>query len=125
MTSMRVTTAPLGNASMGQAKTTAPGAGVALVTSLPPAGKGLYLIEVVAYLSGAGTPAAGDNQNIEFRFGGTTLASLPLVPAIHVPTTWRTYFTSDGATNFSINATGAGTANVVYNVAFTATKVTE
>ena len=124
MTSMRVTTAPLGNASMGSAKVTAPGAGAALVTSLPPTGKGLYRIQVVAYLSGA-APAAGDNQNIEFRFGATTLASIPLVPAQNVPTVWETHFASDGVSNFSINATGAGTASVVYNVAFTATKVAE
>lgn len=124
MTSMRVTTAPLGNASMGSAKVTAPGAGAALVTSLPPTGKGLYRIQVVAYLSGA-APAAADNQNIEFRFGATTLASLPLVPAANVPTVWETYFASDGATNFSVNATAAATAGVIYNVVFTATKVSE
>lgn len=124
MTSMRVTTAPLGNASMGSAKVTAPTLGQALVTSLPPTGKGLYRITVVAYLSGA-APAAIDNANIEFRFGGTTLAAIPLVPAINVPTAWETYFTSDGATSFSVNATAAGTAGVIYTVVFTATKVSE
>jgi hypothetical protein len=125
MPEMKVFTGPLANASMGSSATTAPAAGAALVTSLPPSGKGLYAIEVVAYLSGTGTPAAGDNKNIEFRFGGTTLSSIPLVPAVNVPVTWRTAFQSDGATNFSINATGAGTANVTYNVFLTATKVGE
>lgn len=125
MTSMRVTTAPLANASMGSAKAvTAPTAGQALVTSLPAAGKGLYRIQVVAYLSGA-APAAADCGNIEFRFGGTALSSIPLVPAINVPTTWEAYFTSDGATNFSVNATAGATAGVIYSVFFTAAKVAE
>jgi hypothetical protein len=123
MPEMKAFTGPLANASMGSAKATvAPGAGAALVTSLPPSGKGLYNIEVIAYLS-AGTPAAADNGNLEFRFGGTALSSIPLVPALNVPTVWRTCFTSDGATNFSVNATGAGTGGVAYNVFFTATKV--
>lgn len=124
MPEMKVFSGPLSSASMGSAKVTAPTAGQALVTSLPPSGKGLYRIQVVAYLSGA-APAAADNQNIEFRFGGTTLASIPLVPAQNVPTVWETCFTSDGTTNFSVNATGAGTASVVYNVFFTATKVND
>jgi hypothetical protein len=121
---MQVFTGPLSNASMGTtgAGVTAPGAGAALVTSLPPSGKGLYAIEVVAYLSGA-APAAADDANIEFRFGATALSRIPLVPALNVPTCWHTAFTSDGATNFSINATGAATAGVIYNVFFTATKV--
>lgn len=124
MPEMQVFTGALANASMGStnAGVTAPGAGAALVTSLPPSGKGLYAIEVVAYLTGA-APAAADNANIEFRFGGTTLSRIPLVPALNVPTTWRTVFQSDGTTNFSINATGAATAGVIYNVSFTATKV--
>ncbi len=124
MPEMQVFTGPLANASMGStgAGVTAPGAAAALVTILPPSGKGLYAIEVVAYLSGA-APAAADNANIEFRFGGTTLSRIPLVPALSVPTTWRTAFTSDGVTNFSINATGAATAGVIYNVSITATKV--
>lgn len=125
MTSMRVTTAPLANASMGAAKAvTAPTAGQALVTSLPPSGKGLYRVQVWAYLSGA-APAAADNGNIEFRFGATVLSSIPLVPAINVPTVWETYFTSDGATNFSVNATAGATAGVIYSVFFIATKVDE
>lgn len=123
MPEMKVFTGPLANASMGSAKAvSAPTAGQALVTSLPPSGKGLYRIVVVAYLS-AGTPAAADAGNLEFRFGGTALSSIPLIPALNVPTTWETVFASDGATNFSINATGAGTAGVAYNVFFTATKV--
>lgn len=123
MPEMKVFTGPLANASMGSAKSaTSVTAGQALVTSLPPSGKGLYRIVVVAYLS-AGTPAAADAGNLEFRFGGTALSSIPLVPALNVPTTWETVFSSDGATNFSVNATGAGTASVAYNVFFTATKV--
>lgn len=123
MPEMKVFTGPLANASMGSAKATvAPTAGQALVTSLPPSGKGLYRIQVVAYLS-AGTPAAADAGNLEFRFGGTALSSIPLIPALNVPTTWETVFTSDGATNFSINATAAATGGVAYNVFFTATKV--
>jgi len=124
MPEMQVFTGPLANASMGStgAGVTAPGAGAALVTSLPPSGKGLYQIDVVAYLSGA-APAAADNSNIEFRFGGTSLSRIPLVPAQNVVTAWRTFFASDGATNFSVNAVGAATASVVYNVFFTATKV--
>jgi hypothetical protein len=123
MPEMKVFTGPLANASMGSAKAVvAPTAGQALVTSLPPSGKGLYNIEVVAYLS-AGTPAAADAGNLEFRFGGTALSSIPLVPALNVPTTWKTCFSSDGATNFSVNATGAATAGVSYNVFFVATKV--
>jgi hypothetical protein len=123
MPEMKVYTGPLANASMGSAKAvTAPAAGQALVTSLPPSGKGLYTIKVVAYLS-AGTPTAADSGNLEFRFGGTALSSIPLIPALNVPTTWETVFSSDGATNFSINATSAATTGVVYNVFFTATKV--
>lgn len=124
MPELQVFTGPLATASMGStgAGATAPTAGQALVTSLPPSGKGLYQIDVVAYLSGA-APAAADNANIEFRFGGTVLSRIPLVPAANVPTVWRTFFTSDGTTNFSVNATGAGTAAVVYNAFLTATKV--
>ncbi len=124
MPELQAFTGPLATASMGStgAGNTAPGANAALVTSLPPSGKGLYQIDVVAYLSGA-APAAADNANIEFRFGGTTLSRIPLVPALGVVTVWRTFFTSDGVTNFSVNATGAATAGVVYNVFFTATKV--
>lgn len=124
MPEMQVFTGPLANASMGStgAGVTAPAAGAALVTSLPPSGKGLYQIDVVAYLSGA-APAAADNANIEFRFGGTSLSRIPLVPAQNVVTSWRTFFSSDGATNFSVNAVGNATASVVYNVSFTATKV--
>lgn len=123
MPEMQVFTGPLATASMGSVKASSgPTAGTALVTSLPPSGKGLYLIEVYAYLSG-GTPAAADNANLEFRFGGTALSSIPLAPALNVLTTWRTYFTSDGATNFSVNATGNATAAVLYNVFLTATKV--
>lgn len=124
MPEMQVFTGALGNASMGStgAGVTAPTAGTALVTSLPPSGKGLYQIDVVAYLS-ATAPAAADNANIEFRFGATVLSRIPLAPALNVPTVWRTYFTSDGATNFSVNATGNATAAVVYNVFLTATKV--
>lgn len=124
MPEMKVFSGPLANASMTSAKATAPTAGQALVTSLPPSGKGLYQIKVVAYLSGA-APAAADNQNLEFRFGATTLASIPLVPAQNVPAVWETYFSSDGTTNFSVNATGNATASVVYNVFFTAAKVGE
>jgi hypothetical protein len=122
MPEMKVYTGPLANASMGSAKAiVAPTAGQALVTSLPPSGRGLYRIQVVAYLS-AGTPAAADAGNLEFRFGGTALSSIPLVPALNVPVSWETYFTSDGQTNFSVNATGAGTGGVAYSVFFTATK---
>lgn len=124
MPEMQVFNGPLANASMGSTVggVTAPVAGAALVTALPPSGKGLYQIDVVAYLS-ATAPAAADNANIEFRFGGTTLSRIPLVPAQNVPTVWRTFFTSDGTTNFSVNATGNATAAVVYNVFLTATKV--
>ena len=122
MPEMQVFTGPLANASMGSGNPSAPTAGTAIVTSLPPSGKGLYLIEVTAFLSGA-APAAADANNIEFRFGGTTLSKIPLVPAQNVPTTWRTYFSSDGTTNFSVNATGNGTTSVVYYVVLTATKV--
>jgi len=123
MPELQVFSGPLANASMGSVKASvAPGAGAALVTSLPPSGKGLYRIDVWAYLS-AGTPAAADNGNLEFRFGGTALSSIPLIPALNVPTMWSTYFTSDGATNFSVNATGAATAGVAYNVFLVATKV--
>lgn len=124
MPEMQVFTGALANASMGStgAGVTAPGAGAALVTSLPPSGKGLYTIKVVAYLS-AGTPAAADNANIEFRFGGTVLSRIPLAPALNVPTVWETAFTSDGSTNFSVNATAAATGGVTYNVFLTATKV--
>ena len=123
MPEMQVYTGPLANASMGSNAVTAPTEGQALVTSLPPSGEGLYRIHVTAYLSGAGTPAAGDNQNLEFRFGATALSQIPLIPAIHIVTEWETFFTSDGSTNFSVNATAAGTTGVTYNVFFTAVKV--
>lgn len=124
MPELQVYTGPQANASMGSSGggVTAPGAGAALVTILPPSGKGFYAIEVFAYLS-AGTPAAADNANIEFRFGGTTLSRIPLFPALNLLSQWRTTFTSDGVTNFSVNATGAGTGGVTYNVFMTATKL--
>lgn len=124
MPEMQVFTGPLANASMGStgAGVTAPTAGAALVTVLPPSGKGLYAIEVTAYLSGA-APAAADNANIEFRFGASVLSRIPLIPAQNVQTKWTTTFSSDGTTNFTVNATGNATASVVYNVSLVATKV--
>lgn len=115
---------PVANASMGTsgAGVTAPTAGQALATILPPAGKGIYAIKVSAYLS-AGTPAAADNANIEFRFGGTTLSRIPLFPALNLLSTWETTFTSDAATNFTVNATANATGGVIYNVFMTATKL--
>lgn len=122
MPELQVYSGPLANASMASASPTAPTTGAQIVASLPGSGKGLYQIDVTAYLSGA-APAAADNKNIEFRFGGTTLSSIPLAPAQNVVTTWRTFFQSDGITNFSVNATGNGTASVVYNVFMVCTKV--
>lgn len=124
MPELQVFTGALANASMADsgAGVAAPGAGAALATSLPPSGKGLYQIEVWAWLS-AGTPAAADNCNLQFKFGTTALSRVPLAPALNVLTQWRTAFTSDGSTNFTVNAVGAATAGVTYNVVLVATKV--
>lgn len=121
MAEMRVSVSPRNNSTMATGTVAAPGVGAALVTALPAAGPGLYEIHMTAWLS-AGAPAAADNKNLEFRFGATPLLSLPVIPALNVPTTTRVFFSSDGTTNFSVNATGAGTAGVTYNVTFVATK---
>lgn len=124
MPELQVYSGTTANASMADSGTgsAAPGAGAALATSLPPSGKGLYQIKVWAWLS-AGTPAAADNCNLQFKFGSTGLSRIPLVPALNVLTMWETTYASDGVTNFTVNTVGAATAGVTYNVVMAATKI--
>lgn len=102
----------------------APGAGAAIATiaagNLP---AGLYDFEVRAVLD-TGAPVAADINNMEFREGATVVTSLQVLPVITAYSPSRKIRRlMDGATNVSVNATGAATAGVAYTAEIIATRV--
>lgn len=112
---------PKANSAFAAGTVLAPTAGQQILISLP-SGSGLFHIQVTAWYS-SGSPLAADNRNMEFRFGASPLASLAVVPALNIPVTNTLYFTGDGSTPMSVNATGAGTAGVTYNATLVATRI--
>lgn len=121
MADMRVSVAPKNNSTFANGTVAAPTLGQVVLTALPVAGPGLYEVRITTWLS-AGTPAPADNKNLEFRFGATVLTALPVIPALNTPVIAIMYFSSDGTTAFTVNATAAATAGVTYNATLVATK---
>lgn len=102
---------------------TAPGANAAIATiAAPPAG--YYKISAEVSMD-AGAPAAGDRDNMELRAGVTVLKKIIINPVVSPAIGFITEFyrTLDGSTALTINATGAGTASVVYRASLTATRI--
>lgn len=102
-----------------QNNVTAPVAGAAIV-SISGVTPGFYRVVAAVYLTGAG-PAAGDADNARLQVpaadgGQQNGPTLPVVPAQNVVPPFfeigRFYIGTNGTV--SINAIGAGTANVVY-----------
>lgn len=95
---------------------TAPGAGVAIATINNP-GEGIYEVEVEAYYA-AGAPAAAEDSNLELRSGSQVIGRIPMVRAINVigSKTFRYVDVTSSTNDLTVNATGAGTGGVVYNV---------
>ena len=121
---MQGVTGPIGETGFGQGSVSGPGANTLIATHQPPAdaaGK-LHQIECVVWFS-AGAPAAADNFNVGFRFGGTTISPIPITPVLNSPVKSVFYFKAAAGTQFGIYSIGAGTAGVTYNAFITATKV--
>lgn len=118
------TSGPNAESGFGIGGVVAPAAGATIATHQPPAGNAGKLHKITATVWFTETaPAAADNANMAFKFGGTTISALPAIPVMHVPVTVEFYFNAAAGTPFSIIAVGAGTAAVKYNAFITATKV--
>lgn len=109
---------PLPGSVTAQNNVTAPAADAAIV-SISGVPAGFYRVVAAVYLTGA-APAAGDADNARLQVpaaggGQQNGPTLPVVPAQDVvpPTFEIGRFRIDNGT-VSINAIGAGTANVVY-----------
>jgi len=99
----------------------APAANAPIATLTTPAA-GSY--EVRAYCSVSGNnPAVGDLNNFELRKGATPVASPLAQGAGQHAETLIGRVDLDGATNLSINVTGAGTASIEYGALLVATRV--
>lgn len=118
------TSGPNAESGFGIGGVAAPAAGATIATHQPPAGNAGKLHRITATIWFSETaPAAADNANMAFKFGGTVISALPAIPVMHVPVTVEFYFNAAAGTPFSIVAVGAGTAGVKYNAFITATKV--
>lgn len=104
---------------------TAPAAAAAIATALDAdlKGQGWYDVEVYgAYL--AGTPAAAEDNNLELRVGTVVIGGILMPRAANVisgPHRFTVYKTK--GLDISVNATGAGTAAVVYSASLIASRV--
>lgn len=118
------TSGPADESGFGANSVTAPAADTLIANHQPPAGNAgeLHRIEVVVWLSGA-APASADNFNMGFKFGGTLISKIPVIPAAHVPTRVEFYFKAAAGTPFAVNSIAAATAGVIYNAYITATKL--
>lgn len=120
------TSGPIAESGFGSGAVTAPVAGTTIATHQPPssaAGK-LHKIDVTAWLSGTGAPAATDGFNIAFKYGDTTISDLPLIPDKHIPVQCTFYFNAAEGVAFSVvSGADAGTADVTYNAMIVATRV--
>jgi hypothetical protein len=103
---------------------TGPGLGAVIATHTPPVGANgeLHLIEVTVWYSGT-APAAAENFNMAFKFGGTQITKIPAIPALHIPTKATFYFVAASGTPFAVIAVAAGTAGTIYNAFIAATKI--
>lgn len=104
------------------ARVVAPAAGGAIATIAAPAA-GTWDVQVLVGFD-VGAPVAADINNFEFRKGAAVVGSLQAFAVINVYGPVRTFrMVLNGATNVSVNATGAGTAGVGYSAQLTATRV--
>lgn len=116
------TAGPIAESGFGAGDVIAPAAGATIATHQPPAsasGK-LHRIVVTTWLSGTGTPGAGDNFNMAFKYGSTIISPLPVA---ETPVTTEFYFNAATGVAFSVVAVDAGTADVTYNAMLVATRV--
>jgi hypothetical protein len=121
---MQGITGPIGESGFGAGTVSAPGADTLIATHQPPgsaAGK-LHQIEAVVWFS-AGTPAAADNFNMGFKFGGTLISKIPIPPVLNQVVRTTFFFKAAAGTQFAIYSVGAATAGVTYNAYISATKV--
>src|SRR6266542_4381358 len=109
------------------ARAAAVGVGQAIVTLVAPP-KGYYKVRVIAQLDGAAV--AIDRNNLEVREGANVKARVLVNvgdggsgSASAAPL--EMYLRLDGATDVSVNANGAGTAAVGYNVSLVATRIND
>jgi hypothetical protein len=117
-------TGPVGETGFGSGTVVAPGANTLIATHQPPpdaAGK-LHQIECVVWFS-EGVPAAADNYNVGFRFGGTLISKIPVLPVLNQPAKSVFYFKAAAGTQFAIYSVNAATAGVAYNGFITATRI--
>jgi hypothetical protein len=115
---------PNAESGFGIGAVAAPGAGATIASHTPPAGNAgkLHRIEVVTWLA-VGAPAAAEDNNMAFKFGGTVISNLPVARALNVPIKTEFYFNAAAGTAFSIVAVAAATAGVTYCASINATKV--
>lgn len=105
-------------------KATAPAAGDAIATIAAADTKpGIYEIQVHGvYL--AGTPAAAEDNNLELRVGATVIGGILMPRATNVISRGHIFIAHvNEAQTITINATGAGTAAVVYAASVIATRI--
>lgn len=115
---------PNAESGFGIGSVVAPAADTTIATHQPPAENAGLLHKIVATVWFSETaPAAAENANMAFKFGGTVISAIPAIPALHVPVTVEFYFKAAAGTAFSIVSVGAGTAAVEYNAFITATRV--
>jgi hypothetical protein len=94
----------------------APAAGVAIATIADP-GEGIYEVTVAAYYP-VGAVAAAEDSNLELRSGATVVGRIPMVRALNVVSTHKFQFVNvtSSTNDLTVNATGAATGGVAYNV---------
>lgn len=119
------TAGPNAESGFGIGAVTAPGAGAVIATHQPPAGNAgeLHEIEATVWYSVGAPVDATENANVAFKFGGTVISSIPIVPVLNTPVKTKFYFNAAAGTPFAIVAVGAGAAGVKYNAFITATKI--
>lgn len=103
---------------------TAPAGGTAIATinGLTP---GWYEVYASGYLSGTGTVAASDGDNMVLQADGATVANLPVPPAVNiVPPPYRFVVNTTTGT-IQVAAAATGTSAVVYHAFLTAAWVND
>ncbi len=118
------TSGPNDQSGFGIGAVTAPAAGATIATHTPPPGNNgeLHEIEIYTWLS-AGAPAAGETNNVQFKFGAGAITDLPMIPTLNQVMRFKFYWTAATGTAISVIAKAAGTAGVTYNAFITATKI--
>lgn len=105
----------------------APTAGTAVATLSAPAA-GNYKVQLWVAVTGTATTAAADSNNMNFKAGATTVASLlpyncSTAGNLTNPGPFEFYRTLDGATALTVNVIGNATAGTIYSAIILATQV--